>query len=62
MNAEAIVRAVVGMTDALGVRAIAEDVETSEQAEVLRNHGCPEVQGYLYSRPLDAEDTRNCCV
>ncbi len=55
VNAEAIVRAVVGMTDALGVRAIAEGVETSEQAEVLRNHGCPEVQGYLYSRPLDAE-------
>ena len=54
-NADAIVRAVVGMTEALGVRAIAEGVETTTQADVLRAHGCFEAQGYLYSRPVSGE-------
>jgi diguanylate cyclase (GGDEF)-like protein len=52
-NADAIVRAVVGMTEAL--RAIAEGVETTTQADVLRAHGCFEAQGYLYSRPVSGE-------
>jgi diguanylate cyclase (GGDEF)-like protein len=54
-HAEAIVRAVVGMTKALGIRANAEGVETNAQAGVLRALGCSEAQGYLYSRPLSAE-------
>jgi EAL domain-containing protein (putative c-di-GMP-specific phosphodiesterase class I) len=54
-NADAIVCAVVGLTEALGIRAIAEGVETNAQAEMLRAHGCPEAQGYLYSRPVAAE-------
>jgi diguanylate cyclase (GGDEF)-like protein len=54
-NAEAIVRAVIGMTEALGVCAIAEGVETSAQADMLRAQGCPEGQGFLYSRPLAGE-------
>jgi EAL domain-containing protein (putative c-di-GMP-specific phosphodiesterase class I) len=54
-NADAIVCAVVGLTEALGIRAIAEGVETNAQAELLRAHGCPEAQGYLYSRPVTAE-------
>lgn len=54
-NAEAIVRAVVGMTEALGVRANAEGVETSAQASVLRAEGCSEAQGYFYSRPISGE-------
>ena len=54
-NADAIVRAVVGMTEALGIRAIAEGVETTAQADMLRAHGCFEAQGYLYSRPVTAE-------
>lgn len=54
-NAEAIVRAVVGMTKALGIRANAEGVETSAQAAVLRALGCSEAQGYLYSRPISSE-------
>ncbi len=54
-NADAIVRAVVGMTEALGVCAIAEGVETSAQAEMLREQGCSEAQGYLYSRPIAGE-------
>ena len=54
-NAEAIVRAVVGMTKALGIRANAEGVETNAQAAVLRALGCSEAQGYLYSRPISGE-------
>ncbi len=54
-NAEAIVRAVVGMTEALGIRANAEGVETNAQAAVLRALGCSEAQGYLYSRPISGE-------
>ena len=54
-NADAIVRAVVGMTEALGIRAIAEGVETTAQADILRAHGCSEAQGYLYSRPVTAQ-------
>jgi EAL domain-containing protein (putative c-di-GMP-specific phosphodiesterase class I) len=40
------------MTEALGVRAIAEGVETTTQANVLRARGCFEAQGFLYSRPV----------
>jgi diguanylate cyclase (GGDEF)-like protein len=54
-NAEAIVRAVVGMTEALGIRANAEGVETNAQAAVLGELGCSEAQGYLYSRPISGE-------
>jgi len=54
-HADAIVRAVIGMTDALGVRVVAEGVETRIQADALRAAGCFEAQGYLYGRPVPAE-------
>ncbi len=55
-EAEAIVRAVVGISRALGVSANAEGVETEEQASLLRAEGCGEVQGFLYGRPMPPED------
>jgi EAL domain-containing protein (putative c-di-GMP-specific phosphodiesterase class I) len=50
-----ILAAIVTMGHALGLKVLAEGVETKEQARILRDHGCDEVQGYLYSRPISAE-------
>ncbi|NIM00899.1 MAG: EAL domain-containing protein [Acidobacteria bacterium] len=47
-----ILTAIVTMGHALGLKVLAEGVETEEQARVLREQGCDEVQGYLYSRPI----------
>lgn len=51
----AIVKAVIAMSKALGFRTIAEGIETEEQGLFLKNIGCEQGQGYLYSRPLSAE-------
>lgn len=51
-----ICRAVVSFGHALGLRVIAEGVETVAQRDVLATFGCDEVQGFLYSRPLAPED------
>ena len=57
-DAAAIVRAVVGLGDRLGMGIVAEGVETVEQLELVRSEGCGEVQGFLFSRPLSAEAAR----
>ena len=48
---EAIVRAVIGLAGALGLATVAEGVETPQQEEMLRELGCHQAQGYLYSIP-----------
>jgi len=53
---EALVEAIIGMAQSLKLKTIAEGVETMEQLEYLRAHGCNEVQGYYYSRPLPAKE------
>ena len=48
----AIVNAILAMAKALGLTVVAEGVETSEQAGELVALGCPQAQGYLFSRPI----------
>jgi EAL domain-containing protein (putative c-di-GMP-specific phosphodiesterase class I) len=50
-----LVAAVVGMARALKLCVIAEGIESAEQAEALRELGCDIGQGFLFSRPLPAE-------
>lgn len=54
-QAAAIVKAIITMTDALGLDVIAEGVEWNEELEVLRDLGCNFVQGYLLGRPFEPQ-------
>ena len=52
----AIIRAVTGMCDSLGITVTAEGVETSQQLALLQAERCTEIQGYLVSRPQPAHE------
>ncbi|MBB5686381.1 putative bifunctional diguanylate cyclase/phosphodiesterase [Sphingobium boeckii] len=54
-NAAAIVRAIVDLATALGMETTAEGVELESQMAELRAQGCGTIQGFLYSRPVSAE-------
>ncbi len=47
-----IVQTIIGMANSLGLKVIAEGVESQGQREFLNRHGCPTFQGYLFSRPV----------
>jgi EAL domain-containing protein (putative c-di-GMP-specific phosphodiesterase class I) len=49
---QAIVNSIIGLAKSLGLTTIAEGVETEGQMAYLRAHGCDEMQGYWFSRPL----------
>jgi diguanylate cyclase (GGDEF)-like protein/PAS domain S-box-containing protein len=52
----AIVRSLIAMAHNLDLEVIAEGVETSQQADFLLNQKCEEAQGFLYAKPLPAEE------
>ena len=52
----ALVASMVGLARELGIWAVAEGVETEAQAEALRRLGCAYAQGFLFSRPIPADD------
>ena len=55
---ESIVGAILSMSQTLGIKVVAEGVETAAQFETLRRHRCEYVQGYFFSRPLPASQCR----
>ncbi|SEI90911.1 PAS domain S-box-containing protein/diguanylate cyclase (GGDEF) domain-containing protein [Allopseudospirillum japonicum] len=52
----ALVSAVLAMAKAMGLDVVAEGVETVEQQQMLADLGCPRLQGYLFSRPVSAQE------
>lgn len=55
---EAIIDMILRLARALGLRVVAEGVETPGQLEKLRQLGCPLMQGFYFGRPTSAEQTR----
>lgn len=52
---EAITKAIIVMAQSLKLSVVAEGVETEQQLAILRKQGCPITQGYLFSKPIPAE-------
>jgi EAL domain-containing protein (putative c-di-GMP-specific phosphodiesterase class I) len=52
----AIARAIIAMSNALGLSVMAEGVETEEQMDFLHRLGCRSYQGFLFSKPLPVEE------
>ena len=55
-NGTAIVQSILSMAQHLGLRVVAEGVETRAQAEFLIENGCHSMQGFLFARPLPLQD------
>jgi diguanylate cyclase (GGDEF)-like protein/PAS domain S-box-containing protein len=58
----AIVSAIINLARALGIAVVAEGVETEEQARKLLSLGCIEAQGYLFGRPIPADEMAQLLV
>jgi EAL domain-containing protein (putative c-di-GMP-specific phosphodiesterase class I) len=55
--------AIVAIARAMGVKLIAEGIETEQQLDYLKRAGCGEGQGYYFSRPVDEAGARKrCCA
>lgn len=56
---EAIINAILGIGKSLDLEVVAEGVESLEQLTFLKEHGCHAVQGFYYSKPLEADELIN---
>ncbi len=54
-KSEAIIKAILYLSRTLNLRATAEGVETEQQLDFLQSHGCTEIQGYYFAKPMAAE-------
>ena len=61
-NTGAIIQSIVTLGHALGMKVLAEGVETDEQRVLLRLAGCDEMQGYLFARPGPAAEIDRRCL
>ena len=59
VGADGIAMAILAMAKVLELSVVAEGVETEDQADFLRTHGCAEMQGWLFSRALPAQEFEN---
>ena len=55
-DAKLLTQAIVSLAKTLGLKVVAEGVETKEQLSVLRELGCDLIQGYYFAIPMNAED------
>ena len=53
---EKIIRAIIALAHSFNLPVLAEGVETEAQFRKLEEEGCDEVQGYLFSKPINAEE------
>ena len=59
VGADGITLAILAMAKVLELSVVAEGVETEDQANFLRTHSCAEMQGWLFSRALPAQEFEN---
>ncbi len=57
-----IAKAIISLAHSLKLRVVAEGVETQAQLDFLREHGCDEMQGYLFARPMSAADCAQAMI
>jgi EAL domain-containing protein (putative c-di-GMP-specific phosphodiesterase class I) len=48
-----VIKSIIGLGHELGLKVVAEGVETEREARILRGIGCDELQGFLFARPME---------
>lgn len=61
-EARSIVKAIINMGHSLGLKVLAEGIETPNQLDILKSLNCDEGQGFLFSKPLNAEKFEMKCL